>query len=71
MDRLEIEKFKFMLMEELVVSYNLSELKAQYAISKSTIAKMLKISPEFIMHYSIEDSAEEIYNEYMGIPMEM
>ena len=35
------------------------------------INKMLKTSPEFIMHYSIEDNAEEIWNEYMGIPIEM
>lgn len=31
---------------------------------------MLKTSPEFTMHYSIEDNSEEIWNEYMGIPID-
>ena len=49
----------------------IAELEAQRIIAKSTINKMLKKSPEFIMHYSIEDNAKEIYDEYMGIPLEM
>jgi hypothetical protein len=71
MSNCDIEKFKFYLMEELVVTYNMTELEAQRAIVKSTVNKMLKQSPEFIMHYSIEDNAKEIYDEYNGIPMEM
>lgn len=71
MNRLNIEKFKLMLMEELVLEYNMTELEAQKVIAKSTVNKMLKKSPEFIMHYSIEDNAKEIYNEYLGIPLEM
>ena len=51
--------------------HHISELEAQTIIAKSTINRMLKTSPDFIMHYSIEDNAEEIWNEYMGIPMEM
>ncbi len=71
MNRLDIEKFQFMLVEELVMDYNISELEAQRIIAKSTVNKMLKTSPEFIMHYSIEDNAEEIWNEHIGIPLEM
>lgn len=71
MDNLSVEKYKFYLMEQLVDDYNLTELQAQSIIAKSTINKMLKTSPDFIMHYSIEDNAEEIWNEYMGIPIEM
>ncbi|MDY2608458.1 MAG: hypothetical protein SOV90_11165 [Lachnospiraceae bacterium] len=71
MSKLDVEKFKLLLMEELVMEYNMTELEAQRIIAKSTINKMLKKSPEFIMHYSIEDNAKEIYDEYMGIPLEM
>ena len=71
MNNLDIEKFKFLLMEELVMEYHMTELEAQLIIAKSTISKMLKKSPEFIMHYSIEDTAKEIYDEYMGVPLEM
>lgn len=71
MNRLDIEKFKLLIMEELVIEYNLSELEAQKIIAKSTINKMLKKSPDFVMHYSIEDNAKEIYDEYMGVPLEM
>ena len=71
MSKLDVEKFKLLLMEELVIEYNMTELEAQRIIAKSTINKMLKKSPEFIMHYSIEDNAKEIYDEYMGIPLEM
>lgn len=71
MSKLDVEKFKLLLMEELVIDYNMTELEAQRIIAKSTINKMLKKSPEFIMHYSIEDNAKEIYDEYMGIPLEM
>lgn len=58
-------------MQQLVDEHHISELEAQTIIAKSTINRMLKTSPDFIMHYSIEDNAEEIWNEYMGIPMEM
>lgn len=71
MDKLAIQKFKFYLMEQLVNQHNVSELEAQRIIAKSAINKMLKISPEFVMHYSVEDNAEDIWNEYMGIPIEM
>ena len=71
MSKLDVEKFKLLLMEELVMEYNMTELEAQRIIAKSTINKMLKKSPEFIMHYSIEDNAKEIYDEYIGIPLEM
>lgn len=71
MNNLSIEKYKFYLMEQLVEDYNISQLEAQHIIAKSTINKMLKTSPNFIMHYSIEDTAEEIWNEHIGIPMEM
>ncbi len=71
MSKLDVEKFKLLLMEELVMEYNMTELEAQRIIAKSTINKMLKKSPEFIMHYSIEDNAKEIYDEYMGMPLEM
>ena len=71
MNNLSIVKYKFYLMEQLVEDHNVSQLEAQHIIAKSTINKMLKTSPDFIMHYSIEDTAEEIWNEYVGIPMEM
>lgn len=63
MNNLSIEKYKFYLMEQLVEDHNVSQLEAQHIIAKSTINKMLKTSPDFIMHYSIEDTAEEIWNE--------
>lgn len=71
MSKVTIEQYKLLLMEELVIEYKMTELEAQKAIAKSTINKMLKKSPEFIMHYSIEDSTKDIYDEYMGIPLEM
>ena len=71
MEKLSIEMYKLYLTEYLVKEHNLSELQAQHIIAKSTINKMLKTSPEFIMHYSIEDNAEEIWNEHMGIPIDM
>ena len=48
MSKLDVEKFKLLLMEELVMEYNMTELEAQRIIAKSTINKMLKKSPEFI-----------------------
>lgn len=71
MSKVNIEQYKLLLMEELVIEYKMTELEAQKAIAKSTLNKMLKKSPEFIMHYSIEDSAKDIYDEYIGIPLEM
>lgn len=71
MNNVDVERFKWLLMEELVVEYNMSELEAQSAIAKSTINKMIKKSPDFILHYSVEDNAKEIYEEYKGIPLEM
>lgn len=71
MNNIDVERFKLLLMEELVVEYNMTELEAQRAIAKSTINKMIKKSPNFILHYSIEDNAKEIYDEYVGIPLEM
>lgn len=67
----EILKYQTALIEELVLSYNMNEELARRVVKNSTIWKMLKKSPDFVMHYSIEDSAEEIYNEYCGIPLEM
>lgn len=71
MNNLSIEKYKFYLIEQIVEDHNISQLQAQHIITKSTINKILKTSPDFIMHYSIEDTAEEIWNEYIGVPMEM
>lgn len=71
MKTLNIEKFKFYLIEELVETYEMTEVQAQLMIAKSTVNKMLKSSPKFIMHYSIEDNAKDIYDEYMGIPVQM
>lgn len=71
MSNLAIEKYKFYLMEQLVEDHNISQLEAQRIIAKSTVNKMLKTSSDFIMHYSIEDSAEEILNEHIGVTMEM
>ena len=63
MKKLSVEMYKLYLTEYLVKEHNLSELQAQHIIAKSTINKMLKTS--------IEDNAEEIWNEHMGIPIEM
>ena len=71
MDNIKIEQYKLLLMEYLVEHHNITAPQAQLIIAKSTINKMLKSSPEFTMHYSIEDNADEIWNEYMGIPIEM
>lgn len=71
MSNLAIEKYKYYLMEQLVEDHNISQLEAQRIIAKSTVNKMLKTSPDFIMHYSIEDNAEEIWNEHIGVTMEM
>lgn len=71
MSNVDIERYKLLLMEELVVEYHMAELDAQLVIAKSTVNKMIKKSPNFILHYSVEDNAREIYNEYMGIPVEM
>ena len=67
----EIMKYKLLLVEEVVTKYYLDEDIARLIVENSTISKMLKKSPEFIIRYVVEDNAEEIYNEYMRIPMEM
>ena len=67
----EIMKYKLLLVEELVTKYYLDEDIARLIVENSTISKMMKKSPEFIIRYVVEDNAEEIYNEYMRIPMEM
>lgn len=71
MSELDIFTFKKYVINELVCSFNMSEFDAEKAFRQSTNCAMLKKSPEFIMHYSIEDNAKEIYDEYMGIPWEM
>lgn len=71
MSELDIFTFKRYVINELVCSYNLSEFEAEKAFRESVINKMLKRSPEFIMHYSIQTNAKDVYDEYMGIPLEM
>lgn len=67
----EAMKYKFLLIEELACAFNLSETDAKVIVENSTINKMLQKSPDFIMHYSIEETAQEIYDEYNGVPLEM
>lgn len=71
MKNFEIVRFRQMLIEELAIKYNISELDAKNIVINSTINKMLEKAPDFIMHYSIEDNVDEIWNEYMGIPIEI
>lgn len=71
MKEFKIVRFKRLLVEELILTYDMDELTARDVVENSTVGQMLKESPEFIMHYSIEDNAEEIRNEYCGTPMEM
>ena len=65
---LDVARFRMLLIEELVFEYNLDERKAELAVKSSVVNKMLNKSPDFIMHYSIEDNTREIYDEYCGIP---
>lgn len=71
MNELDIFTFKRYVVNELTCSYDMSELEAEKAFRQSTNYKMLKKTPDFVMHYSIGDNAKEIYDEYMGIPWEM
>lgn len=65
----KVSRFRQLLIEELAIKYNISEYTAKQIVLNSTVNKMLSKSPDFIMHYSIEDNAEEIWNEYVGVPM--
>ncbi len=65
---LDVARFRMLLIEELIFEYNLDERKAELTLKSSVVNKMLNKSPDFIMHYSIEDNTREIYDEYCGIP---
>ena len=59
MSELVISEFKFLLIEELVCTYNMHEDEAKHAVQKSVVNKMLQKAPEYIMHQALED--EDIY----------
>ena len=71
MSELVIAEFKFLLIEELVCTYNMHVDEAKHAVQKSVVNKMLQKAPEYIMHQALEDSAQEVWNEYNGIEIEV
>jgi hypothetical protein len=71
MSKCAIEEFKFHLVEELVCAYNMDEYEASLAVQNSVTNKMLSVNPEFVMHYSIQDTAEEIWKEHQGLLIEV
>ena len=67
MSKYNIKDFTLYLIEELKSEYNMSSNEALSAIKNSATSKMLSKHPEFIMHYSIEDTANEIWREHNGL----
>lgn len=66
-----IAEFRWLLKEELISQYNMNENEATCAIQNSYVDDLLKEQPDFAMHYSIEDTAEDVWKEYVGIPIEI
>lgn len=71
MTKTAIVEFKFLLVEELVCSYDMNEHDARHAVQNSVINKMLGISPDYVMRQALEYSAEEVWKEYKGVPIEV
>lgn len=71
MSELAIAEFKFLLIKELVCTYNMQEDEAKHAVQQSVINKMLQKAPEYIMHQALEYSVEEVWKEYNGIEIEV
>ncbi len=66
-----IAEFRWLIKEELINQYNMNENEAAYAIQNSYIEDLLNKQPDFALHYSIEDTAEDIWKEYNGLPIEI
>lgn len=60
----DIEEFKMLLVFELVKKYNISKYKAESIVRTSTVSILLEEFPQFIMHYNVEYTVEEIWSEY-------
>ena len=54
---LRVLRYRQLLVEELVSSFNMDEHEAKFAVQQSTINEMLDNKPSFIMHYLVQNSA--------------
>ena len=71
MSELLIAEFRWLLAEELVESYDMTQEEATYAIQNSYVKDLLEELPDFALHYSIKDTAKDVWREYKGIPIEI
>ncbi len=60
-----------MLMEDLVIECNIIELEVQKSLLNLLLIKCLNTLLILLYIILIEDNVNEIYNEYIGIPIEM
>ena len=59
-------EFLSFISEAIQEKYNISSLMAENMVQNSNIAKMIYKSPDFVMHYDVEDLADEIMNDIMA-----
>ncbi|MBU5332120.1 hypothetical protein KQI61_07905 [Anaerocolumna aminovalerica] len=71
MNDIIIAEFRWMLKQELIYSYGLNDQEAYSAIKNSYVEDMLVENPDFILHYSLKDTANDVYKEFMKIPIEI
>lgn len=60
-----------MLMADLVIECNVIELEVQKSLLTLLLIKCLNTLLILLYIILIEDNVNEIYNEYIGIPIEM
>ena len=58
-------------MEDLVIECNIIELEVQKSLLNLLLIKCLNTLLILLYIILIEDNVNEIYNEYIGIPIEM
>lgn len=64
----EKNRMRDLLVSEISHKFGLSCEESDYAVENSVFSKMIKASPDFVGHYSIEYWVDNTYLEYQGIP---
>lgn len=69
-NKLQIDKFKQYLTEDLQMKYGFTEFEAKEIVQKSAINKLLDRNPEYVMHYTINYWVDVLWKECHGLPTE-
>ena len=64
----EKNRMRHLLVSEIAHKFGLTNEESNYAVENSVFEKMIKTSPEFVGHYSIDYWVDNTYLEYQGIP---